>query len=239
MCDPTRALCPSPLSPIVSVTDNVPLHLQSLFDPNILDQTRSQNGTPPPGSMGHRRTSQKSANGHSDGSNSPISRAATPSMYPGHMPSFNGLDDHYAHHSPTLPPMHIRQPSPGRSTSPLNGANGLEVPQTYEQLVAQNSALKTRVSELDLINELFRGRVAQLEQDESTARRGQEMHRESEQSLISRLEESQRRENQLKRRLDDMERELSELKEGPPRAKKMRVADMVGDSDVSTPQSVT
>lgn len=135
--------------------------------------------------------------------------------------------------------MHIRQPSPGRSTSPLNGSNGLEVPQTYEQLVAQNSALKTRVSELDLINELFRGRVAQLEQDENNARRGQEMHRESEQSLMSRLEESQRRENQLKRRLDDIERELSELKEGPPRAKKMRVADMVGDSDASTPQSVS
>jgi GATA-binding protein len=160
-------------------------------------------------------------------------------MYPS-MPSFNGhsLDDHYSHHSPTLPPMHVRQPSPGRSASPLNGANGLEVPQTYEQLIAQNSALKTRVSELEVINELFRGRVTQLEQDESSARRGEEARRESEQSLMARLEESQRRENQLKRRLDDIERELSEIKEGQPRAKKMRVADMVGDtSDPSTPQS--
>lgn len=160
-------------------------------------------------------------------------------MYPNHMPSFNGLEDHYSHQSPTLPPMHIRHPSPGRSASPLNGAQGLEVPQTYEQLVAQNSSLKTRVSELEVINELFRGRVTQLEQDESNARRGEEMRRESEQSLIGRLEESQRRENQLKRRLDDVERELTESKEGQPRAKKMRVADMVGDSDASTPQSVT
>lgn len=135
--------------------------------------------------------------------------------------------------------MHIRQPSPGRSASPLNGANGLEVPQTYEQLIAQNSSLKTRVSELEVINELFRGRVSELEQDESSARRGEEMHRDSEQSLLARLEESQRRENQLKRRLDDMERELSEAKEGQPRAKKMRVSDMVGDSDASTPQSVS
>lgn len=134
--------------------------------------------------------------------------------------------------------MYIRQPSPGRSASPLNGANGLDVPQTYEQLIAQNSALKTRVSELEVINELFRGRVAQLEQDENSAHR-QDAHRESEQSLLSRLEESQRRENQLKRRLDDIERELSELKEGAPRSKKMRVSDMVGDSDASTPQSVS
>ena len=214
---------------------------QSLFDANGLEQTRSQAGTPPPGSLGHRRTSQKSANGHSDGSNSPISRTATPSMYGGHLPPFNGhpLDDHFNHHSPSLPPMHIRQPSPGRSTSPLNGAHGLEVPQTYEQLIAQNSSLKTRVSELEVINELFRGRVTQLEQDESNARRGEEMRRESEHNLNLRLEESQRRENQLKRRLDELERELSELKEGAPRAKKMRVADMVGDSESSTPQSVS
>jgi GATA-binding protein len=141
------------------------------------------------------------------------------------MPTFNGhpLDDPY-NHSPSLPQLHLRQPSPGRSTSPLNGAHSLEVPQTYEQLIAQNSSLKTRVSELEVINELFRGRVTQLEQDESNARRGEEM----------------RRENQLKRRLDDMERELGELRDGAPRPKKMRVADMVGgDSESSTPQSIT
>ncbi|RDW79608.1 putative gata transcription factor protein [Coleophoma crateriformis] len=214
---------------------------KSLFDSNGLEQTRSQGGTPPPGSLGHRRTSQKSANGHSDGSNSPISRTATPSMYGNHLPPFNGhLDEHhYTHGSPSLPPMHLRQPSPGRSTSPMNGERHLDVPQTYEQLIAQNSSLKTRVSELEVINELFRGRVTQLEQDESNARRGEEMRRESEHNLHVRLEESQRRENQLKRRLDDLEREMSELREASaPRAKKMRVADMVGDSESSTPQSV-
>merc|ERR1711977_668347 len=179
------------------------------FDTNGLDQARSQAGTPPPGSMGHRRTSQKSANGHSDGSNSPISRTGTPSMYANRLP-------------------------------PLNGNHGLEVPQTYEQLIASNSSLKTRVSELEVINELFRGRVAQLEQDENNARRGEEMRHKSEQDLMRRLEESQRRENQLKHRLDDVEQQLSEIRDGAPRAKKMRVADMVGDhSESSTPQSVT
>lgn len=110
--------------------------------------------------------------------------------------------------------------------------------QTPEQLIAENSSLKTRVSELEVINELFRGRVTQLEQDEANARRGEEMRRESEHTLIARLDESQRRENQLKRRLDDVERELHDMKDGAPPAKKMRVADMVGDSEASTPQSV-
>jgi GATA-binding protein len=157
-----------------------------------------------------------------------------------HLPVFNGHLDDYNHHinnSPSLPPMHLqRQPTPGRSASPLNGNH--QMAQTPEQLIAENSSLKTRVSELEVINELFRGRVTQLEQDEANARRGEEMRRESEHTLIARLDESQRRENQLKRRLDDVERELHDMKDGAPPAKKMRVADMVGDSEASTPQSV-
>lgn len=134
--------------------------------------------------------------------------------------------------------MHLpRQPTPGRSASPLNGQNHLGLTQTPEQLIAEISSLKTRVSELEVINDLFRSRVTQLEQDESNARRGAEMCRESEHNMATQLEESRRRENQLKHRLDDVERELTELKEGPPPAKKMRVADMVGDTEVSTPQS--
>lgn len=163
-------------------------------------------------------------------------------MFPNHLGAFgNGhpLDDPYNnHHSPSLPPLHLRVPSPGRSTSPLNGRHTLDTPQTYEQLIAENASLKTRVSELEVINELFRGRVSQLEQDESNARRGEEMRRESEQDLMRRLEESQRRENQLKHRLDDVEREIGDLRDGAPRAKKMRVADMVGDSETSTPASL-
>ncbi|PBP24790.1 GATA factor AREB gamma [Diplocarpon rosae] len=210
------------------------------FDTNGLELSRSQAGTPPPGTMGHRRTSQKSANGHSDGSNSPISRTATPSMFTHGLAPFNGhLEDHYHHHSPSLPPLHLRQLSPGRSASPLNSTHGLEVPQTYEQLIASNSSLKTRVSELEVINELFRGRVSQLEQDENNARRGEEMRHKSEQDLMRRLEESQRRENQLKHRLDDVEAQLSEMRDGAPPAKKMRLSDMVGDSESSTPQSIT
>lgn len=141
------------------------------------------------------------------------------------------MDDHYSHHSAIPSLHHARQPSPGRSASPLNGHNGLEVPQTYEQLIAQNSSLKTRVSELEVINELFRGRVTQLEQDEANARRGEEMRRESEADLMRRLEESQRRENQLKHRLDDLEREIIDSKENAPPAKRLRLSDIVAEGE--------
>lgn len=161
-------------------------------------------------------------------------------MYGNHMQSFdsNGLSEHPFHHETSLPPLHLRAPSPGRSESSINGDRHLEVPQTYEQIIAANSSLKTRVSELEVINELFRGRVTQLEQDEANARRGEEMRRDSERVLRQHLEESQRRENQLKRRLDDLEREVSEMREASgPRNKKMRVADIVGDSESSTPSA--
>lgn len=118
----------------------------------------------------------------------------------------------------------------GRAVSPMNGDRGLESPQTQEQLIANNSSLKTRVRELEFINELFRGRLSQLEQQEaaaSEALRGQEVagvehtqlraqldvSRETENQLRGQLEESHRRENILKRRLDDLELELKAAKE--------------------------
>jgi GATA-binding protein len=111
---------------------------------------------------------------------------------------------------------------------------------TFRKPMSSSLLPTTRVSELEVINELFRGRVTQLEQDEQNARRGEDMRRTSENQLRIHLEESQRRENQLKRRLDDLETELREMREASgPRAKKMRVADMVGDSESSTPQSST
>lgn len=118
----------------------------------------------------------------------------------------------------------------GRAGSPMNGDRGLESPQTQEQLIASNSSLKTRVRELEFINELFRGRLSQLEQQEaaaSAALRGQEVagvehtqlraqldaSKESENQLRIQLEDSHRRENNLKRRLDELELELKAVKE--------------------------
>lgn len=118
-------------------------------------------------------------------------------------------------------------------TGGFNGTGTSEIgdrdsPQTHEQLIAHNSSLKTRVSELEVINELFRGRLSQLEQQEAAARRGQEVAGaeqtqlrtqleatlESEAQLGAQLEDSHRRENNLKRRLDELEEELRAAKEG-------------------------
>lgn len=108
------------------------------------------------------------------------------------------------------------------SNSPMNG----DTPQTAEQLIASNSSLKTRVRELELINELFRGRLSQLEQQEAAARRGNEvageeqnqlrgqikLSEETQAQLMSQLEDSHSREKSLKRRLDDLELELQDLR---------------------------
>lgn len=113
------------------------------------------------------------------------------------------------------------------SGSPMNGDRSMDTPQTHEQLIAHNSSLKTRVSELEVINELFRGRLSQLEQQEAAARRGQEVSsveqtqlraqldasEESQAKLREQLEDSHRRENSLKRRLDELELELKQAKD--------------------------
>lgn len=162
-----------------------------------------------------RRTSHKS-NGHGDGADSPISRTGTPSMYNHNLSSFM-VDDPYQSAG-----FHD-----GRAGSPLNGDRSLDAPMTHEQLIANNSSLKTRVSELEVINELFRGRLSQLEQQEAAARRGQEVAGveqsqlrsqldatlESEAQLRAQLEDSHRRENVLKRRLDELELEFKEVKD--------------------------
>jgi GATA-binding protein len=171
-------------------------------------------------------------------------------MYNSHMAVFTQGTDEQQFASATG--FAVPGASPNRPASPLNGDRHLDVPQTHEQLIAANSALKTRVSELELIHELFRGRLSQLEQDEATARRGQETSGQAEAQLraqleasAKQLEESHRRENNLKRRLDELELELKEAKEAIEAsdsgraAKKLRVSDVMGESEVSTPQSTT
>lgn len=171
---------------------------------------------------------------------------------------YAGMDDaQFQAHS--LPGFGVSGTSPGRAGSPLNGER-LEVPQTHEQLIATNSSLKTRVSELEVINDFIRGRLEQLERFGANPQDGQENNSQndtqlrsqleaatqSETQLRSQLDESHRRENMLKRRLDELEFELKEAKdaaaeasENGHRAKKLRVSDMVEESEASTPQSAS
>lgn len=168
-----------------------------------------------------RASQQKATNGHMT-SDSPISRTGTPNVsnvYDPNLGAFSTLD-HFQHDG-----LHYTMPagSPGRAPSPTNGdQQSLDAPQTHEQLIAANSSLKTRVSELDLINELYRGRLQQLEQDNQTAdnyRHSAEMsakdaatERALREDIQRQLDDSHRRENILKRRLDEMEQEIQDLK---------------------------
>jgi GATA-binding protein len=119
----------------------------------------------------------------------------------------------YHSHSPSL----YRAPSPANSS--LNGLDAPPLP--YESLAAQNTALKTRVSEMELINDLFRNRVSELEGSENAAR-------ETEAKLRAELDEVRMREAELKRRLDEFEDE-------GPRHKKPRFSDLVDETRAGSP----
>jgi GATA-binding protein len=134
-------------------------------------------------------------------------------------------------HSPSFPTVHLNQPSPG-STTTLNGDHHHDLPPTIESLIAENNKLKTRVNELEVINDLFKGRVAQLEQSEAGARRAETVSRETEDRLRAALDDSQRREVQLKRKVEDFERDCGDQRDGRA-AKKMRVSDIVDDNRLS------
>jgi len=137
---------------------------------------------------------------------------------PQHMFDHASLTDHVFNQSPSLPAMLLRHPSPGSTTS-LNDRH-LEPPPSYEVLQQQNTTLKTRVSELEVINDLFRGRVHELEQQDRRSVMVQDQLRQA-------LDHSKQTENNLKRRLDDLEREVSELRnmDSRPHAKRARISD--------------
>lgn len=163
-------------------------------------------------SLGARRPSAKPANGQSADNHSPVSRTASP-MYNPHLQAFPGMEG--APFQADLPSF-VSDTSPGRAASPMNGG-AMDAPQTPEQLMAANASLKTRVSELEVINGLYRGRLSQLEADEARAR--QEKHDQSSaaadadrraEEIQRHLDDSHHRENLLKRRLDEIEVELKD-----------------------------
>ncbi|KAJ6152066.1 GATA transcription factor nreB-Penicillium chrysogenum [Penicillium chrysogenum] len=210
---------------------------------------RSEAGTPPLGSHGYRRASRKMSSGHSDRSNSPVSRTETP-----------GFGSMNAHNSNIAPQHMFDSVTLGDS---MNSSSGLPLPpdaptfslgsrpptrfpHTFESLLALNTSLKTRVSELEFVNELFRGRVTELEQSDASARRSEMIVRDSEVRLRRSLEDAQRREEDLKRRVSDLERQLGsgsagDAESGEPLAKKIRLSDVVEsgeDVQVKSPKSV-
>ena len=84
------------------------------------------------------------------------------------------------------------------------------------------------MAELELVNDLFRGRVSELEGSETSARRPDVGRTESEARLRHDLDAANKREAALKRKVDDMEREIAELRGESSSRKKVRVSDLTG-----------
>lgn len=129
--------------------------------------------------------------------------------------------------SPSLPSFALRQPSP--SAASMNGSH-LENNHAYADPAANSGHLKTRVSELEVINDLFRGRVAELEQSEQAARRNAELAHDAAERYRADLDASISREKDLKRRVDQLEAELDSYRahsSGP--SKRARLSDVVRD----------
>lgn len=137
-------------------------------------------------------------------------------------------------HSPsTLPTFALRQPSP--SAASMNGSH-LEHSHAYGEATSNSGHLKTRVSELEVINDLFRGRVAELEQSEQEARRGEAIARDAADRYKADWETSMAREAALKRRLEDTEAELESYRsQAAPPSKRLRLSDVVRDEPASSP----
>ncbi|KAL9000388.1 MAG: hypothetical protein Q9169_000905 [Polycauliona sp. 2 TL-2023] len=192
-------------------------------DPN----NPSDNATPPASYPQIRRTSA----GPSDPSNSPVSRTMTPAtqhasnIAPQHLFDGAALNDHGFHASPHLPSFNVRQPSPGSTSSQNDRRPDSRV--AYDQLHQENTALKTRVSELEVINILYKGQVG--EQDQKAT--------ESDQQLRQLLEDAQGRENLLKQQVKELEQELSGLRSGEPANKRQRLS--VGPEYPDPPEHFT
>lgn len=192
-----------------------------------------------------RRNTHQSPNGND--TNSPISRTGTPNMYGQTMhPVFSGLQDlNDPYQTQHLANFGGPGASPGRAGSPMNGDR-----MDQNDILQQNSTLKTRVSELEVIQELYRGRIQQLEQEETNRQQAQDAVKADEQLLAQvaalnelnaqlqkDLDESHHRENVLKRRLDELEVELKDAKsslevhESNRSAKRARVDDGPAESN--------
>lgn len=125
----------------------------------------------------------------SDQSHSPISRTGTPSgqhdpnIAPQHL--FDGVatlsDPHY-NGIPTDPALQLSQPSPGTHNGPSAGAH-----MTYDELLALNTNLRTRVSELEVINMVYH---------------------DNEQGLCRARDQAIKERDEMKRRVEELERQL-------------------------------
>lgn len=180
-----------------------------------------------------RRASDRIVSGSTDRSISPPSHNGTPGLPPNHNIApqhvFDGVSlADTAYQSSSLPGFTLRHPSP--SPSSVNGSH-IEPHQPYGDLAGSNGHLKTRVSELEVINDLFRGRVSELEQSEQESRRQEGLAREAASRYKADLETALSRESDLKRRLQEVEAELQTYKTQEQPQKRARLSDAAKESN--------
>ncbi|KIW88029.1 protein GZF3 [Cladophialophora bantiana CBS 173.52] len=173
-------------------------------------QTDSLNGINP-----HRRVSQM-AGSASDRSHSPISRTGTPTAHqdpniaPQHLfDSVSAIvDPHYNNHngSPADAALHPNPTQPSPSTAPMSdGQKHVEPLMSYDQLAALNTRLRTRVSELEVINMVYH---------------------DNEQNLCRERDRAIQEREEWKRKVEELQRRLQEVNNDDPRhiAKKPRLS---------------
>ena len=93
----------------------------------------------------------------------------------------------------------------------------LEPPPTYDALIQINTALRTRVTELEVINDLYR--------EHSGAPQAEMISQDSNSQYRQMLDQEQREKEALKRQVEELEREVAELRGEQPPAKRVRVSD--------------
>ncbi|KAI4719730.1 hypothetical protein E4T48_03964 [Aureobasidium sp. EXF-10727] len=203
----------------------------SLESPGFHHDVNTPMGAYPP----HRRHSDRMSSGEHQRSPSPSSRNNTPGMASHHNPNiapqhvFDNVSLSESSFQPAgLPTFALRQPSPAPS---VNGVH----PDHAHQYQENNGSLKTRVSELEVINDLFRGRVAELEQSEQDARAKEASARDAADQYKADLDAALTREAALKKRVELLEAEVESYKsQAAPPSKRLRLSDVVRDDSSPT-----
>ncbi|KAG9690046.1 hypothetical protein KCU95_g8725, partial [Aureobasidium melanogenum] len=200
----------------------------SLESPGFHHDPNTPMGSYPP----HRRHSDRVSSGEHQRSPSPSSRTNTPGMV-SHNPNiapqhvFDNVSLSESSFQPSgLPTFALRQPSPAPSANGMHPEHGHQYP--------ENNSLKTRVSELEVINDLFRGRVAELEQSEQNARAKEASARDAADQYKADLDAALVREAALKKRVELLEAEVESYKsQAAPPPKRLRLSDVVRDDSSS------
>lgn len=117
-------------------------------------------------------------------------------------------------------------------TTHVNNSNTLnttgEATPTIDSLLQANAALRTRVSELELVNDLFRSRVSELEMNEAQMRRQDANLNHLDRQLRQREADLQRREAYLHILMRDMHHEVEQ--EEQQKRKKIRVSELLEET---------